>query len=66
MRDITPRPILYIPEPYSPWENSTTQQNIQVDTCKSPETRCPDGLGARSGGDAYDRNQNHTRTHRNA
>lgn len=49
MRDITLRPILYISEPYSPWENSTTQQNIQVDTCKSPETRCPDGLGARSG-----------------
>lgn len=56
MRDITFRPILYISEPYSPWGNSTTQQNIQVDTCKSPETRCPDGLGARSGGDAYDRN----------
>ena len=30
MRDITLRPILYISEPYSPWENSTTQQNIQV------------------------------------
>lgn len=30
MRDITLRPILYISEPYSPWENSTTRQNIQV------------------------------------
>ena len=58
MRDIILRPILYISEPYSPGENSTTQQNIQVARDHA--------VKAWERGDAYDRNQNHTRTHRNA